>query len=167
MRKALRKQTVTINKELYWILQNWDNIMALVMCGTYMNREVHTAGDFTHPVEQEIGSYPQTPRSQGKRSGRAPETSTKTTFPTGSATEQGTSSQQHEGDKYSGNKNTREDRYNQQEQRTGGNDHDDSGSNSSSEIASSSALSVRSILQSRNNNQRRQRTKSVEQEHWE
>ena len=109
----------------------------------------------------------QTPRNKGKSSGRAPQTSTKTTFTTELASEQGTSSQQQEGDKDLGDKNTREDSNNQQREHTGGNDQDDSGSDSSSNSGSSSASSVKSILRLRTNNQRGQRAKSVEQEQWE
>ena len=30
--KALRKPTVPINKELHWVLHNWDDKMACMMC---------------------------------------------------------------------------------------------------------------------------------------
>ena len=83
-----------------------------MMCGTHLDREVHTAGDLSNPVQQGIGSYPQTPRNKGKGSGRAPKTSTKSIFTTESATEQGILSPQQEGDKDSGDKDTREDRNN-------------------------------------------------------
>ena len=112
--KVLRKPTVPINKEPYWVLQNWDAIMAFMICGTHLDREVHTAGDLSDLVQQGIGRYPQTPRNIGKGSGRVLKTSTKTTFTTESADEQGTSLQEQEGDKGWDNKNTREDRNDQQ-----------------------------------------------------
>ena len=56
--KALRKPTVAINKEPHWVLQNWNNIIACMMCGTHLDREVHAAGDLSDPVQQGIGSYP-------------------------------------------------------------------------------------------------------------
>ena len=64
--------------------------MGFMMYRTHLDREVHTAGDILDPVQQGIGSFPQTPRNKGKGSGRAPKTSTKTTFTSESATEQGT-----------------------------------------------------------------------------
>ena len=112
--KVLEKSTVPINKEPHWVLQNWDHIIAFMMCQTHLDREVHTAGDLSDLVQQGIGSCPQTPRNKSKGSGRASKTLTKTTFTIESTTEQGTSLQQPEGDKDSGNKNTREDRYKQQ-----------------------------------------------------
>ena len=165
--KKLRKPTVPINKELHWVLQNWYNIMEFTMCGTHLDKEVHTAWDRLDPVQQRIGSYPQTSRNKGKCSGRALKTLTKTIFTTESANEQWTSLQQQEGDKNLGDKNTREDRNNQQGQCTGRNDPADSGSCSSSNSGSSDTSSVKSILWPRNNNQGGQRTKSVEQEKWE
>ena len=133
-------------------------------CGTHLDQEVNTAEDLSDPVQERIGSYPQTPRNKCKSSGRVPKTSTKTIFTTESATEKQTSSQQHDGDKDASNKDTRKDKNNQQGQCTGGNDPDDSGSDSSRNRISSSTLSVKSILQPQNNNQRGQCTKSVEQE---
>ena len=65
-----------------------------MMCGTHLDQEVHTAGDLSDQVQQGIGSYPQTTRNEGKRSGRAPKTSTKTTFTTESVTKQVTLAQQ-------------------------------------------------------------------------
>ena len=56
--KALRKPMLPIYKEAHWVLQNWDNIMAFMMCGTHLDREVHAAGDLSDPVQQGIGSYP-------------------------------------------------------------------------------------------------------------
>ena len=67
--QALQKPTGPINKELHWVLQNWDDIMALMMCRTYLDREVHTAGDLSDPIQKGIGSYPQTPRNEGTGSG--------------------------------------------------------------------------------------------------
>ena len=141
--------------------------MAFMMCGTHLDREVHTAGDRSDLVQQGIGSYPQTLRNTGKGSGRAPKTSTKATFTTKSATEKETSSQQQEGDKDLGDKDTSEDRNNQQGQHTGGNNPDDSGSDSSSDSGSSSPSSVKSILQPCNNKQEGQLANSIEQEQWE
>ena len=91
--KALKKPMVPINKEPYWVLQNWDDIMAFMMCGTHLDRKVHSAGHLSDLVQQGIGSYPQTSRNKSKGSGRVPKTSTKTTFTSESATEQGTSLQ--------------------------------------------------------------------------
>ena len=45
MSKALKKPMVPINKEPHWVLQNWDDIMTVIMCGTHWDRKVHTAGD--------------------------------------------------------------------------------------------------------------------------
>ena len=91
--KVLRKRIILINKELHCIFQNWDYIIAFMMCGMNLYREVHTAGDLLDLVQQGIGSYSQTPPNKGKGSSRAPKTSTKTTVTTESATEQGTLSQ--------------------------------------------------------------------------
>ena len=55
--KALRKPMVPINKKLYWVLQKWNDIMAFVMYGMHLDREVHAAGDLSDPVQQGIGSY--------------------------------------------------------------------------------------------------------------
>ena len=137
------------------------------MCRMHLDREVHTAGHLLVLVQQGIGSYPQTPWNKGKDSSGAPKTSIKTIFTTKSATEKGTSSQQHEGDKDSGDNDTSEDRNNQHGLRTGGNDPEDSGSDTSSNSGSSSTSSVNSILRPHNNNQQGERAKSVEQEHWE
>ena len=68
MSKALRKPMLSIKNESDWVLQNWNNIMAFMMCGTHLDREVHTAGDSLDPVPQGIGSYPQTPGNKGKGS---------------------------------------------------------------------------------------------------
>ena len=86
--KGLKKQLVTIHKELHWVLQNWNDIMAFMMCGTHLDREVYTAGDLWDPVPNRIGRYSQPPQNKVKSSSRAAETSTKTTFTTESATEQ-------------------------------------------------------------------------------
>ena len=86
--------------------------MVFMMCRTQLDREVHTAVDLSDLVQQRIGSYLQTSLNKGKGSARAPKTSTKTTFTSESATEQGTLSQQQEVDKDSGNKNTTEERNN-------------------------------------------------------
>ena len=112
--KALRKPMVLINKELHWVLQNWKDIIAFMMSGTHLDREVHTAEDLWDPVQQGIGSYLQTLRNKAKGSGRAPKTSTKTTVTYKSATEKGTCLQQQEGHKDSGDKDTRVDRNIQQ-----------------------------------------------------
>ena len=48
--KALKKPMVPINTEQYWVLQNGDDIIAFMMCRTHLDREVHTAGDFSDPV---------------------------------------------------------------------------------------------------------------------
>ena len=71
MSKALKKPMVRINKELHLVLQNWDYIIAFIMCGTHLDRELHTAGDLWDPVQKGIGSYLQTPRNKGKGSSRA------------------------------------------------------------------------------------------------
>ena len=63
--------------------------MIFIICGTHLDREVHTTGDVLDPVQQGIGSNQQTPRNNSKGSGRAPKTSTKSTFTIESATEQG------------------------------------------------------------------------------
>ena len=86
--------------------------MAFMMCGMHLDSEVHTAGDLSDPVQQGIGSYPQTLRNKGKDSGRALKTSTKTIFITKSATKKVTLLQQQERDKDLGNKDTREHRNN-------------------------------------------------------
>ena len=70
--------------------------MAFIICGMHLDREVHTTGDLSDPVQQGIGSYLQTPRNQGEGSGKAPKILTKTRFPTEPATKQGISSQQQE-----------------------------------------------------------------------
>ena len=153
IRKALRKPTIHINKAPYCVLHHWDDIMAFMMHGTHLDKEVHTAEDLSNLVQQGFGNYSQTSRNKGNGSDRAPTTSTKITFNTESATKQVSSSQQHEGDRDTHHKNTREDRNNQQGERTGGNNPDDSNSGSSSHSGSSSTSLVRSILQLRNNNQ--------------
>ena len=119
---------------------------------------------FLDLVEQGIGSYLHMPQNKYQGSGKSPETSTKTTFTSEAATEQGTLSQQQEVDKNSGDKNTREDRNNQQGECTSGNDFVDSRSDSCSDSRSSSTSSVKSMLQSWNNNQWGQLGQSVEQE---
>ena len=48
--KALRKPTVPINKKPHWVLQNWDDIMAFMIGGTHLDREVHTVGDLSDLV---------------------------------------------------------------------------------------------------------------------
>ena len=45
--KVLRQPTVPISKEPHWVLQNWDDIMAFMMCRKSLDREVHTAGDLS------------------------------------------------------------------------------------------------------------------------
>ena len=50
--KALRKPTAPINKKPHWVLQNWDDIMAFMMCEMHLYREVHTAGDLSDLVQQ-------------------------------------------------------------------------------------------------------------------
>ena len=92
--KALKKPSVPINIEPHWVLQNWDDLLAFMRCGTHLDREVHTAGDVSDPVQQGIGSYLQTPRNQGKGSGKVPKTSTKRIFTSESVTKPGTLSQQ-------------------------------------------------------------------------
>ena len=74
--RALKKTTVPINKEPYWVLKNWHHIMAFMICGTHLEKEVHTAGDLSDLVLWGIGSYLQSPRNKGKGSGRALKTST-------------------------------------------------------------------------------------------
>ena len=74
-------------------------------------------------------------------------------------------SHQQEWDKNSGDKDTSEERNNQQGQHTARNDYDDSRLDSSSDSSSSRASSVRSILQPHKYNQEAERAKSVEQEH--
>ena len=54
--KELRKPTIPINQEPHWVLQNWDDIMGFMMCGTHLDREVHPAGDVLNLVQQGIGS---------------------------------------------------------------------------------------------------------------
>ena len=162
--KALKKPTVSIKKELQSVLQNYDHIMLFMMCGMHLDRDVHTVGDLSDLVQQGIGSYPQTPQNKGKGSSRLPKTSTKATFVTELAIEQGTLSQLQEVEKDSGDKDTREDRNNQQEQCTSGNDPEDSGSDSFSDSGSSSVSSVQNMLRPRNNNQRGLSAKSIEQE---
>ena len=78
--KELQKPMVSINKEPYQVLQNWDEIIGFMMCRTHSDREVHSAGDLSDPVQLGIGSYPQDPQNQGTGRGRALKTSTKTTF---------------------------------------------------------------------------------------
>ena len=127
--------------------------MAFMVCRTHLNRELNTTGDILDPVQQGIGSYLQTPRNKPKGSGKAPKTSTKTIFTTELASKQRTLSQQQQGgDEDLGDKDTREDRNNQEGQCTGGNNPDDSGSGSSSDSGSSRASSVTSILWLLNNN---------------
>ena len=109
MSKVQKKSSVPINKELHWVLQNWDDIMACMMSGTHLDREVYTAGHLSGPVQKGISGYLHIPRNIGNGSGRAPKTSTKTTFTTQSATEEGILSQQQEEDKDLGEKDTRED----------------------------------------------------------
>ena len=139
------------------------------MCTMYLDSKVHAIVDLLDLVQQGINSYPQTPQTKGKGKGssRAPKTSTKTTFTNQSATKQGTSLQQQEVDKDSSVKDKREDRNNQQGQRTGRDDTDYSGSDTSSDSGSSSTSSIRSILCPQNNNQYGQCVKSVEQEEQE
>ena len=64
-------------------------------------------------MQQGIGSYLQTPQNKNKGSGRAPKTSTKTTFTTELAEKKGTLLQQLEGDRNSGYEDTREEMNNQ------------------------------------------------------
>ena len=106
--KELSKPMVHINKELHWVFQNWDDIMAFMMCGTDLNREVYTSGDLLYAVQHGIGIYAQTLQNKGKSSGRAPRTSTKTTFTIESVTEQGTWPEQQDAVKDLGDKNIRE-----------------------------------------------------------
>ena len=73
-----------------------------MMCRMHLYREVHAAGDLLDPVWWGVGSYLQTPQNIGKRSSRAPNTSTKIIFTNKSATEKGTSLQQQAEDKDSG-----------------------------------------------------------------
>ena len=82
------------------------------MCGIYLDREVHTARDLLDPVQQGIDSYPQTPWKEGKDNNREPEISTKTTFTTKLATQQGISLQKYKGNNNLSDKATREDRNN-------------------------------------------------------
>ena len=141
--------------------------MAFIMCRRHLDKEVHTAGDLSDVVQQGIGYYPQTIRNKGKGSSRARKTSTKTTFTTELATEQGTLSQQQGGDKDSGDKDTTEDINKLQGQCIGGNDPANHGSDGTSDCGSSITSSVNSILWPRNNNQLRQYAKSVELEQGE
>ena len=50
--KALRKQKVPTNKEAYWGLQNWDDIMAFITGGVHLDREVHSTEDLSDAVEE-------------------------------------------------------------------------------------------------------------------
>ena len=88
--------------------------MAFTMCETHLHREVHAAGDLSYPLQQGIGIHLQTTQNNGKGSSRARNTSTNTRFTTVLPTEQGTLSQQQEGDNDAADENTREDRNNQQ-----------------------------------------------------
>ena len=151
--EAVKKPTVSINKEPRCVVQNWDKIMAFITCETNVYRELHTAGDLSDPVQQGNYSYQQTPRNKGKGSSSAPKTSTKKTLAHLSATEQGTLLQQNEGDKDSGHNDTGEDRNYQLGQPTGRNDPDDSGSDSSNNSRFSGTSSLKSRLQPCNNNQ--------------
>ena len=54
---AGKKPMVTINKEPQLVLQNWGDILAFMMHGTHLDREVHAAGDLSDLVQQGIGSY--------------------------------------------------------------------------------------------------------------
>ena len=47
---ALRKLMVSSNTEPHCVLQNWDDIMVLMMCRMHLDREVHSAGDLSDPV---------------------------------------------------------------------------------------------------------------------
>ena len=123
------------------------------MCRIHLDRKVHTAENLSDLFKQGIGRYLETPQNKGKGSGRVPKMSTKITFTTKSVTKQGSSVQQQEVDKDSRDMDTREDRNNQQGQRTGGNDVADSGSDTSRHRGSSSSSSMRRILQRRKNNQ--------------
>ena len=136
--KGLKKLTFPIYKKPHWVLQNWDNMMAFMMCGMHLDREIHTAGELWDVVHQRIGSYPQTPQNKAKGSGRASKFSTKITFTAESAIEQGTSSLQQQGDQNSSDQDIREDNNNQQRQRTAGNDLNNRGSDSSSDHRASS-----------------------------
>ena len=73
---------------------------------THLYREVYTAGDLLDTIQRGIGSYSQALRNKRKGSSRTPETSTKTTFTTESATEQRTLPEEQEEDKDSGYTNT-------------------------------------------------------------
>ena len=42
---AVKKPTLPINNEVHSVLQNWDNIIAFMMCRMHLYREVHAAGD--------------------------------------------------------------------------------------------------------------------------
>ena len=86
MSKVLKKTTVAIKKEPHLVLYNWDYVMALIICGTHLDREVHAAEDLLDPVQKEFGGYEQPLRNKGKGSGRALGTPTKTTSTTESAT---------------------------------------------------------------------------------
>ena len=74
IRKALKKPTVLINREPYWVLQNWHDIMTFMMCGQNLDKEVHTTEDLSDLVQQRIGSNWQTARNKRKGSGRAHKT---------------------------------------------------------------------------------------------
>ena len=69
-----KKPSVPVNKEPHWVLQNWDDIMACMICRTYLEREVHSAGDLLDLVQKGIGSYLQTLRNKGKGSGEEAKT---------------------------------------------------------------------------------------------
>ena len=65
------------------------------MCRMHLDKAVHTAGDFSDPIQDEIRNKLQTSYMNGKGIGssRVDKTSTKTIFITKSATKQGTLSQ--------------------------------------------------------------------------
>ena len=165
--KALKTLIVPINKEPYWVLQNWEDIMAFMMYRRHLVSQVHTAGDILDSVQQGIGSYTQTSQHKSNRSRSEAKTSSKTTFTTEAAIKQGTLSEKQELDDDLGDKNTREERNNQQEQHKGRNDCDDSESDSSNTSRSSSTWLVKCMLRPRTNNHRGQFAMSVEQEKWE
>ena len=86
--------------------------MAFMICGRHLDREVHAAEDLSHPFQQGIGSYPQTPPNKGNGSSRAYKASTKTIFTTELATEEGTSSKKQKGNMDLSDRNIKEDRNN-------------------------------------------------------
>ena len=65
--------------------------MAFLVCSMHLDREVHTAGDLSDPVQQGFSSDPQTSQNKGNGSGTVLKTSSKTIFTTESATKQETS----------------------------------------------------------------------------